>query len=292
MGTSLRGNALCLAAFLLPIASVGQLILNGDFEINNATPGSDAMEMNNAVFNATVPDCFSFAAPSLANLDLITTPVWGGAAWSGDWFVGLSSTDRLSMELSGPLVVGQTYQVSFYDRARAGHCVGPVSIGVAMGPAETGTLIYNAPFSPVVGEWKLRVFSFVAPIAANYITVRMFSNEGCWEHIDDFCLSADQSCTTPMVIEMPNVFTPNADGLNDRFTPIEVSEIVAGSLEIYNRWGQLIFVTDNLNNGWDGTSNERTCADGIYFYRIDYTTVYGTDGSARGSITLLSRSSR
>lgn len=281
--------AAALALCALSMGCTAQYILNGDFEINNATQGTDEMNMDNAAFNAMVPDCFSFAPPfPYANLDLITTPTWGGPAWSGDWFIGLDYTDRLSMQLSGSLLVGQSYQLSFYDRGYPGACVGPITIGLAMGPSTSGTLIYNAPNSPVIGAWKLRVFSFVAPIAANYITMRMFSNDGCWEHIDDFCLSIDQSCAIPAVIEMPNVFTPNADGLNDRFVPIGLSEVLKGSMEIYNRWGELIFTTDDLNSGWDGTAKEHKCTDGVYFYRIAYTTAFGMNGSTQGSTTLLS----
>lgn len=275
--------------FCQPAVVTGQYILNGDFENNNAPPGTDQMDMDNAEFNAIVPDCFSFAPPfPYANLDLITTSTWVGPAWSGDWFIGLGYTDRFSMELSGPLIVGQTYQISFYDRAWPGSCSGPITIGLALGPAESGTLIYNAPYSPEDGSWKLRAFSFVAPMAANYISVRMFSDLGCWEHVDDFCLSPDESCANPAVIEMPNVFTPNADGINDRFIPLGTSEIVKGSMEIYDRWGQLIFSSDDLDKGWDGTFEEKASADGVYFYLVSFTTTYGVEDSTQGSVTLLS----
>ncbi len=67
----------------------------------------------------------------------------------------------------------------------------------------------------------------------------------------------------PGVIEMPNVFSPNGDGRNDRFTPRE-TDGVRGTMEIYNRWGQLIFTTQNLGQGWSG----KDAPDGTYFYIV------------------------
>lgn len=271
-----------------PASSSGQYILNGDFEINNATPGENEMNLTNAQFNAMVPDCYSFAQPGWANLDLITTAVWGGFAYSGDHFIGISWLDRFAMRLSEPLTIGQTYQLSFFDRAWPGHCTGGFSIGLSSTPNSMGTYIHNTSYFPVVGAWKLRVFSFVAPVAVEYITVLMSGFEGCWQHVDDFCLSAASECATPEEISVPNVFTPNNDGVNDRFMPFAGTTIIEGYMEIYNRWGQLVFSTEDIDNGWDGTSNERMCPDGVYFYRLSYTTVFDAVESRHGSVTLLS----
>lgn len=64
-------------------------------------------------------------------------------------------------------------------------------------------------------------------------------------------------------VEMPNVFSPNGDGHNDRFVPLE-AEKASGLLEIYNRWGQRIFSTRNLRYGWDG----HDAPGGTYFYIV------------------------
>ncbi len=272
----------------ISLNTFGQYILNGDFEVNNSEPGVNQMNMDNAPFNVMVSDCFSFALPyPYANLDLITTAEWGGLAQSGDWFIGLGSTDRLSLKLSAPLVVSETYQLSWYERASADFCMGPVGIGLSTTPTATEEYLYNSPYFPEIGIWKLRQFQFIAPVAATYITVRLYSFEGCWINVDDFCLSSDLSCAAPSAISMPNVFTPSGDGSNDRFVPIRRSEITGGQLEIYNRWGDLIFNTDDLDNGWDGTANGKSSPDGTYFYRMSYTTVFNENGSTQGWVTLL-----
>jgi gliding motility-associated-like protein len=82
------------------------------------------------------------------------------------------------------------------------------------------------------------------------------------------------------VIEMPNVFSPNGDGHNDRFTPLEPRG-ASGLLEIYNRWGQLVFSTRALTQGWPGSD----VPDGTYYYVVtpDDTKV----PSETGHVTLV-----
>ncbi len=266
-----------------------QYILNGDFEINNAIVGTDELQLTNSQFNLFVPDCFSYGQPSLANLDLMSTEGWwgGGLAFSGHWFVGMTLPDRLSLKLSNPLVPGHVYQLSWYDRASVNFCAGPVGIGLSTTPMVTEVYVYTSPYSPEIGIWKLRQFQFTATIPASYITVSQYSFEDCWVQIDDFCLSADLSCAEPAAIRMPNVFTPNGDGSNDLFIPFGRHEITAGQLEVYNRYGDLVFSTDDLDQGWDGTANGKSSPDGTYFYRMSYTTVFNENGSTQGWVTLL-----
>lgn len=86
------------------------------------------------------------------------------------------------------------------------------------------------------------------------------------------------------VIEMPNIFSPNGDGHNDRFLPLDLTG-VAGQLEIYNRWGQLIYSTSALEQGWNGKVDGTDAPDGTYYY-----VVTPTDAEAEtrtGHVTLV-----
>ena len=70
---------------------------------------------------------------------------------------------------------------------------------------------------------------------------------------------------------IPNAFTPNGDGLNDVFGAIPRLDYVNQyRISIYNRWGQLIFDTSDLNQGWDGSYQGKPCPLGVYVYRIVY----------------------
>ena len=71
-------------------------------------------------------------------------------------------------------------------------------------------------------------------------------------------------------IEMPTIFTPNGDGINDYFTPVSYSKIKNYTILIVNRWGNVIYNNSNLLSGWDGTSNGKECLEGVYFWKVNY----------------------
>ncbi len=67
-------------------------------------------------------------------------------------------------------------------------------------------------------------------------------------------------------LEIPSAFSPNGDGNNDIFIPVQagVKEVIR--FDIYNRWGQLVFSTEQTNSGWDGSFNGKMQPIGIYNY--------------------------
>lgn len=84
----------------------------------------------------------------------------------------------------------------------------------------------------------------------------------------------------------PTAFTPNGDGLNDRF--IVHARFVNGfRLSIFNRWGELIYVTDDINQGWDGTRNGKLMPEGTYAFRADLIDYLGRTFNETGAVVLL-----
>jgi len=70
---------------------------------------------------------------------------------------------------------------------------------------------------------------------------------------------------------MPNAFSPNDDGLNDEFRPVRRYDYIKTyHLSIYNRWGQIIFETKDIEQGWDGMYNGHLSPNGTYVYKIVY----------------------
>ncbi|MBU2061977.1 MAG: gliding motility-associated C-terminal domain-containing protein [Bacteroidetes bacterium] len=70
---------------------------------------------------------------------------------------------------------------------------------------------------------------------------------------------------------VPNTFTPNGDENNNYFKPIINANFISEySMMIFNRWGEMIFETHDLNTGWDGSavSDNRTANIGVYTYAI------------------------
>ncbi|HUH74553.1 MAG TPA: PKD domain-containing protein [Chitinophagales bacterium] len=85
---------------------------------------------------------------------------------------------------------------------------------------------------------------------------------------------------------VPQVFTPNGDGKNDFFNLLS-SNVQSFQLFVYNRWGTLIFSTDDLKNGWDGTYQGKLQPMDNYTYYAVGTKVDGSDFTIQGSILLL-----
>jgi gliding motility-associated-like protein len=82
----------------------------------------------------------------------------------------------------------------------------------------------------------------------------------------------------PATIFVPNTFTPNGDGVNDVFLPVGKS-IASIRMVIHDRWGELLFETDDLNVGWDGTYRGELVKNDMYVWRMEYKFYTDKDGS-------------
>jgi len=284
----MNAHLIALISFLFITSGLckGQYILNGDFENNNAPTGVDQLNLSNEQFNQLVPFCHSFGDTNAAELDLITSMNFQGGAFSGAWYIGVANAvDQFSMELSEPLEQGETYTLSFYDATRQGTCAGRVQVGVSQNRDEFGTVIYTGPESQV-GVWTPRIVEFNAPVGVQFFTVRTPDME-CWVKVDKFCLDTDTACILVPEVQMPNVFSPNKDGVNDVFKPIVYKGVASAQLLIFNRWGQLIFETSKPNQGWDGTFNNELLPSGCYFYSLEYSFISGENKTLKGTLMLL-----
>jgi gliding motility-associated-like protein len=90
-------------------------------------------------------------------------------------------------------------------------------------------------------------------------------------------------------VYLPNVFTPNHDKLNDNFR-VFGTDIANGTLTITNRWGQMIWQSDDIFTGWDGTYSGKKCPDGVYLWALYYWEYEGEilyPKQMRGTMTLL-----
>lgn len=95
--------------------------------------------------------------------------------------------------------------------------------------------------------------------------VDSFQNQSSFSNI--VCLDID-SCN---MYQLPNVFTPNGDGYNDLFKPFPYNFVEKINLKVFNRWGQVVFTTQNPDINWDGKDKytKFDCDDGVYFYICD-----------------------
>jgi gliding motility-associated-like protein len=112
---------------------------------------------------------------------------------------------------------------------------------------------------------------------------RAVSNE-CGTYIDtvDITLSECDQC-----IVIPNAFSPNSDGKNDKFKPLVTCPIDGFEMSIYNRWGNKVFTTTNADEGWDGTYKGVVSEMGTYVYILEYrsASTFRTN-TIKGNVTL------
>lgn len=93
-----------------------------------------------------------------------------------------------------------------------------------------------------------------------------------------------------LILTMPNVFTPNGDGINDLFNIVisDTNQISTIRGTIWNRWGGLVYESDDLyDKGWDGTYKGKDCSDGVYVYVFNITTNNNKSFKLNGTVTLL-----
>lgn len=120
---------------------------------------------------------------------------------------------------------------------------------------------------------------------SGFYFVTVTDNYGC-EVKDSVFIEVDiVNCNRPNIY-VPNVFTPNNDGKNDMVF-VKGEWIESFEFEIFDRWGETVFFTDKLSEGWDGTFNGKLCDAAVYFYRLTVNCAGGKKFVEGGDITLI-----
>jgi len=89
-------------------------------------------------------------------------------------------------------------------------------------------------------------------------------------------------------VHIPNIFTPNGDGLNDVFLAKTNTELKSFEMTIYTATGkQVIFTSKDINRGWDGTHNGQTQPQGMYYYTVRYIDNFGKLIEKQGELLLI-----
>jgi len=94
----------------------------------------------------------------------------------------------------------------------------------------------------------------------------------------------------PFTLYAPNTFTPDGNQFNNVFLPISYLPLVEWRLQIFNRWGELVFETTDVDEPWDGTTpNGRMSADGVYIWKATYVSCepLSQEKIETGHVTLL-----
>ncbi len=116
-------------------------------------------------------------------------------------------------------------------------------------------------------KYKLLVTDAIGCSDSDYVVVRVFRTE-------------------PSIF-VPTAFTPNGDGLNDFEMPIPVGIDKLLYFRIYNRWGQEVFATSTIGQGWDGKINGRNQGSGVFVWVVNAVDYLGRNYFRKGTVTLI-----
>ena len=113
---------------------------------------------------------------------------------------------------------------------------------------------------------------------------RVIVSNGPCQSTDSIAVSF-RDCS--LILSMPNVITPNGDGINDAFVPIEIKDVLQPHMIIYDRWGRSVYTAKRLDTGWQGYDQGKAAPPGVYFWILYYRDVYGEEYVEKGSLSLL-----
>lgn len=86
---------------------------------------------------------------------------------------------------------------------------------------------------------------------------------------------------------VPSAFTPNGDGRNDIFRPVTIGYGKLNYFRVYNRFGQQVFTTVQLGDGWDGTINGQDAQVDVYYWQLSATDRNSVETKSKGNVTLI-----
>lgn len=199
-------------------------------------------------------------------------------------------------------LVGTDSKHCFADTARVMIKVYPIPVfhildslrTLNVGSADT----LHTSNSPGINRWQwtpltgLSCGNCAEPVAMPRTTTtymaRAFNDGGC-SSTDKVTI---QVLCNGVNVFMPNTFSPNHDGMNDRFYPRGKGLFIVKALHIFNRWGQEVFARLNFTpnaaaDGWDGTFQGQDAPAGIYVYMMEVICENNSVVTMKGNVALL-----
>ena len=137
-------------------------------------------------------------------------------------------------------------------------------------------------WTPSAGLSSATVLSPSAtPQTTTTYTLTVTSPQGCTA-TDQMTLTVVPYCIKPM-----NAFTPNGDGINDRWLITDGNCLIGVRAQVFNRYGSRVFESPNYDNTWDGTYKGKPLPDGTYYYVLEFVLLNGKRQVLKGDVTIL-----
>lgn len=200
----------------------------------------------------------NFVQPTITNPTLFTVVVVGENGCSDDFSVFVDLHPNPTIELDESLSAGANFST----------IITPETNGVTFFWTPSENLSCNTCLSPTAYAGETTTY-----------TLTTWSEFGCKS-------SREIVVMFQGMLYVPNAFTPNGDGDNDIFYAhgINIKEF---EMMIFDRWGEKLFTSDNLDKGWDGNYKGNPAQTETYVWKIKYKDVLNNPGELIGTVTLL-----
>ncbi|MDD3875957.1 MAG: PKD domain-containing protein [Bacteroidales bacterium] len=284
---------------------------NGPYNINWSTPGTYTIDLTVTEGNCYPFDTsFTVIIKPLPQITLVATDEncdkGNGSVISTatpgsifQWSNGAATPDLINISAG-------TYTVTVSD----GMCTNTSSISVINIPGPTAAFSINSNTQNVTDanftftdlslgattwQWNFgdNNVSFMQNPSHTYETSGTFTVSLTVEDVNDCVDSAERDVLVMdlYTIYLPSAFTPDGDGINDFFGPLGINiDNNYYKMYIFDRWGKIIFYTNDVNKHWDGIitgSSSKEKIPGVYTYRILYREMNGKDKKILGTVTLI-----
>lgn len=260
----------CISDATVAVGSPTQIVANGSVTDTDCNVDNGAILINPS--GGVGPYTFVWLPGGSANA-LLTN------VGAGDYQVNI--TDANNCSISGNFAVGlnDDFIVSVDPPVSTIEYQESVLLDVTIVPDVPGA---TYSWSPATG---LSCTDCPNPIAAPFLnttyTVTVTSPNGC-SQTAQATVNVDLPCAAAF---MPTIFSPNGDGLNDELC-LMGSCVLTMTYSIYNRWGELVFTSQDQLECWDGTFRGKPAPAGVYAYKLQVNLNDGTLQEESGNITL------
>ncbi len=267
-----------------PDSAVNQLRVASILQAQFQTPAEGCVPYYAVFDNTSIGGqnfVWNFGDGSAISTDAYPTHLYANP---GTYTVHLSATDNLTCNPTSDT----SMTITVHERPTSSFTYSPTTpkenTPYEFTNTSTGAINYRWEF----GDGDTLLTSNTLPVSHIYNTAGSyavcliaFNQYGC---SDTLCQQVT-AIVTPLV-DVPNAFSPNGDGTND-LVYVKGYGINKMTWNIYNRWGQLVFSSYNLNTGWDGRFKGALQPQDVYGYTLSIEFTDGSKYSKKGDITLL-----
>ena len=144
-------------------------------------------------------------------------------------------------------------------------------------------------WDPSVGLNSISIYNPIFSYNQNTeYTISIFSDLGC-RVVDTLLVQVSGGGQTGVVSDLfvPNAWTPNGDGVNDKLFPLTENVVKLNYFRVFNRWGQLMFETTTIGDGWDGVFNGKPMMMDTYTWTASAVGIDGKTFTRAGNAVLI-----